>query len=402
MICDCVRAFLLALRRLRRQTGLLAVLLAAAVLLAVGTGPVLDELLSGEESIAVMNLGIAGGEEEDELTRRLVSAVTMAADVSEYCSFTAMTEEEGRAALEEGKLTALLLLPDGFVDSVLTGENKPVTLLTDGRLPLESWLIGRLGESVSRMLAAAQAGIYTVIDEYDEAGLTDPARIDMIMEVNLEYIGWVTSRNEIYAGVTVSTTGGSLPVKEHYLFSVIAYLPLLCAALVWPAFGGKDLLGWYRRLKSAGVLPGAGAAGGILASGLVLLPLVLLPLLLLGGEGLPMLGSALLTALAAAAFCACCCSLTSSAGGAALLSFLLGTVMLVLTGGILPAALLPKGLRLGGEWMPLGWMRDVLSAAQGWTVSGLTAGKLALTTLLLTCLAAWLFEKRVMGEEGRI
>lgn len=401
MIRGCLSGFLLALGRLRSQAGLLLILLLTAAVVVVGAGPGLEALFSGEEKLTVIKLGIAGGEEEDELTRKLVSAVTLAADVSDYCSFEALSEEEGRAALERGELTALLLLPEGFVDSVLTGENLPVTLLTDGRLPLESWLIGRLGESVSRMLAAAQAGIYTVIDAYDGAELAHPERMDMIMEVNLAYMGWVTSRAELYATVRLSLSGGSLPVIEHYLFSAMAYLPLLCAALLWPAFGGKDLLGWHRRLKSVGIPPAAGAVGSIFASVLVLLPLLLLPLGLWGGLGLATVGAALLTAVTAAAFCACCCSLTSSAGGAALVSFLIGTLMLLLTGGILPGALLPEGLSLLGQWMPLGWMRDTLALSQGWEVSG-GPGKLLLAALMLTGLAAWLFERRVMGEGGRI
>ena len=123
MIRGCLSGFSLALHRLRSQAGLLLILLLTAAIVAVGAGPGLEALFSGEEKLTVIKLGIAGGEEEDELTRKLVSAVTLAADVSDYCSFEALSEEEGRAALERGELTALLLLPEGFVDSVLTGEN---------------------------------------------------------------------------------------------------------------------------------------------------------------------------------------------------------------------------------------------------------------------------------------
>ncbi|MBQ9166122.1 MAG: ABC transporter permease, partial [Oscillospiraceae bacterium] len=243
MVKDGLNGALLALRRLRGQAGLLAVLMALAVLLSAGTGILLEQLFADHSGFTGMTIAVCGAEGEDDLTRRLVSAAALAADVDDYCTIRAVTEEEGRAALEEGRVSALLILPEGFLDSVLTGENKPVTLLTDGQQPLESWLIGELGQSVSRMLAAAQAGIYTVLEEYDRAGLEEPAREDLIWEVNLAYIGWVADRNDVYETITVSPTGSDLPAAEHYALTVLAYLPLLCSALVYPAFGGGELTG---------------------------------------------------------------------------------------------------------------------------------------------------------------
>lgn len=400
MVKDSLNGGLLALRRLRGQAGLLAVLMALAVLLSAGAGILLEQLFANNSGFTGMTIAICGAEGEDDLTRRLVSAAALAADVDDYCTIRAMTEEEGRAALEEGRVSALLLLPEGFLDSVLTGENKPVTLLTDGQQPLESWLIGQLGQSVSRMLAAAQAGIYTVLENYDRAGLSEPAREDLIWEVNLAYIGWVADRNDVYETIIVSPTGSALPVEEHYALSVLAYIPLLCSALVYPAFGGEGLMGWYRRLRSGGVSAKAGATGSILASGAVLLPLILLPLLARGGDIFPSVLSAVAVALFSAAFCGLCCVLTPSAGSGALLSFLTATGMLILSGGVLPPVLLPVGLRRLTDWIPLSWARSLLSVSFGREVSGWAAMGLVLLTITLMLLTAVLFDRRVDREEG--
>lgn len=402
MVRDCLNGALLALRRLRSQAVLLAVLTALSVVLSAGAGVVMEQLLTADSGFTGLTLGICGAEGEEELTRRLVSTAALTAGVEDYCAIQAMTEEEGRAALEEGELTALLLLPEGFLDSVLTGENKPVTLLTDGRQPLEAWLIGELGQSVSRMLAAAQAGIYTVLDAYDRAGLTEPDRETLVWEVNLAYIGWVTGRNELYETVTVSLSGGALPAGEHYALSVLAYLPLLCPALVYPAFGGGGLFAWYRRLRSAGVSARAGAVGSILAAGVILLPLILLPLAAGGGEILPAVGCGLLAALFSAAFCALCCVLTASPGGAALPAFLAATGMLILSGGFLPPVLLPVGLKKLMDWMPLSWLRALLASCFGYELSGETLFGLLLLTAGATLLAAKLFDRRVDREEAGI
>ncbi len=393
---------LLALRRLRSRVGLLALLLALALVLVQGVGVLSVQLFSGGAGFTGMTLGICGAEEEDDLTRKLVSMAAAAAGVEDYCTLEAVAEQEGRKALEEGDITALLILPEGLVESVLNGENKPVTLLTNANQPLESWLIRQIGQSVSRMLAAAQAGIYTVLDEYDRSELAEPDREDVLLEINLAYLSWVSGREKIYDTLTVSPTGGSLPVTEHYALSVLVYLPLLCSALVWPAFGGKELMGWYRRLRSAGVDPKQGALGGVLACWLVLLPLVWLPLVFGGGAWLSALGGAALVSLGAASFCGLCCVLTPSPGGGALLSFVLGTGMLILSGGVLPVMLLPVGLRGLADWMPLDWARTVLSGALGWEVTAAPLGALMGVTGVLMALTALLFERRVLGEEGSI
>ena len=159
-----------------------------------------------------------------------------------------MEPDEARAALEAGEVTAVLLLPEGFLDSVLSGENLPVTLLTSRARPLESWLVQWLGQSVSRMLAAAQAGIYTVSERYHAAGVTEPGEEEMLLQVNLAYLGWVSGREELYDSVTVSATG-TLSVTHHYALSALAYLPLLAAPLLYPAFGGDELAAWHRPLR---------------------------------------------------------------------------------------------------------------------------------------------------------
>lgn len=391
--------FRLALYRLRGQAALLALLLVLALLLPVGAGALLASALSPEGGFAGLTVALADeGAGEDGATRRLTAALISFSGTEGYCQWVAMEPDEARAALEAGEVTAVLLLPEGFLDSVLSGENLPVTLLTSRARPLESWLVQWLGQSVSRMLAAAQAGIYTVSERYHAAGVTKPGEEEMLLQVNLAYLGWVSGREELYDSVTVSATG-TLSVTHHYALSVLAYLPLLAAPLLYPAFGGDELAAWHRRRRAVGLSPASGALGAVAASAALLLPLVWLPLAALGG-GLDGLLPAALTAWTAVAYCGLCAVLARSAGAAGLMAFLPATLALVLAGGVLPPALLPRGLREMVSLCPLTWARETLAAALDYPVPWPRTLALAALAALLTAVTALCFRMRVDRGEG--
>ncbi len=391
--------FRLALCRLRGQAALLALLLGLALLLPAGAGALLESALSPEGGFAGLTVALADeGAGEDGATRRLTAALASFSGTEGYCQWVEMEPDEARAALEAGEVTAVLLLPEGFLDSVLSGENLPVTLLTSRARPLESWMVQWLGQSVSRMLAAAQTGIYTVSERYHAANVTDPAEEEMLLQINLAYLGWVSGREKMYDSVTVSATG-TLSVAHHYALSVLAYLPLLSAPLLYPAFGGDELAAWHRRRRAAGLSPASGALGAVAASAALLLPLIWLPLAALGG-GLNGLLPATLTAWAAAAYGGLCAALSRSAGAAGLTAFLPATLALVFAGGVLPPALLPRALREIVSLCPLTWARETLAAALDYPVPWPRTLALAALSALLTAITALCFRMRVDRGEG--
>ena len=84
-------------------------------------------------------------------------------DVRQYCTFRAMDGAEAAAALESGEVTAILVLPENFIQGVTDGSNPDVRLVVSGDRPLESLLTLWVGQSAADLLSSFQAGVYAVL-----------------------------------------------------------------------------------------------------------------------------------------------------------------------------------------------------------------------------------------------
>ncbi len=238
---------LLLLGRLRRRLIPLAVLALTACLLGSTAGRVLAQADTPVRLVLVIASEGEGDKSAVSLANWLSSLEGLA-----YCTVQAASQDEAKAMLDRGEAAAVLLLPEGFLASVQTGENKPPTLLTNPARPMEGWIAGWLGETAARILSTAQAGIYAVLAIYDT--LPDPglARETVVLGVNLRYLRAALARTELVEVETVQATG-PLAVADHYTLSTLICLLLLLAPFLYPLYGGENLEPFLRRSRAIGV-----------------------------------------------------------------------------------------------------------------------------------------------------
>ena len=71
-----------------------------------------------------------------------------------------MDEASAKRALENQEISGYLLIPDQFVQSVMSGENKKITVVVGyGRYDVATLLVEELAKIVSSMITESQAGI---------------------------------------------------------------------------------------------------------------------------------------------------------------------------------------------------------------------------------------------------
>ena len=126
-----------AWKALCQQLWLLAGLFMLFLLLPVCAGALGTELLSRGVEFSGITLAVVApqGDETGAVLERLTDGMR---DVREYASLRSMTREEAERALEAGSVSAILLLPERFVDGILEGENPDVTLVVSPDRPLEA------------------------------------------------------------------------------------------------------------------------------------------------------------------------------------------------------------------------------------------------------------------------
>lgn len=381
-------SFYLTWRKLCRQIPLLAGLSLLCAFLPVLGGQIAQTALSQGVDFSGFTLAITAPE-GDGTNRLLEQYMTSMEDIQGYCRVQSMGEEEALEALREGRVSAILALPEDFIQGVRQGTNPAVRVIVDGGRPLESLLILWVGQSAADMLSAAQAGVYGVLDLYDQ-GVTGGKPWDQVMiEINLRYIQWILNRQEVTREQAISPTG-SLPIGQHYTLSIFFFLMLSLTPMFAWNYQGPWLEG-YRRLAWVGRSPLVGLAASLAASWAAMVVLIWAALwLIFGAEPAKAFGTALCCGLLLAAYTALCALVTGSTAGCAGVSFLASFAALLLAGGIIPPVLLPEGVAELGQLSPISWMRSLAAASMNLSaqeapmaaVLGASAGLIVLAGLL--------------------
>lgn len=386
----------LTMGKLCRQLPLLAGLSLLCALLTLVGGRMAGEALSRGVDFSGITLAVTAPE-GDDTPRLLEQYMGGMEDIRGYCRVEAMEEAAALRALKEGRVAAVLALPEDFIQGVRQGTNPAVRVIVDSGRPLESLLTLWVGQSAADMLSAAQAGVYGVLDLYDQ-GITGGLSWDQVMmEINLRYIQWILNRQEVAARQTVLPTG-SLPVEQHYALSLFFWLMLSLTPLLAWNYQGAWIRGW-RRLSWVGRSPLTGLAASLAASWAVLALLVWGTLwLVLGAGPAAAVPAALCCGLFLAVHAALCALVTGSTAGCAGLSFLLSFAALVLAGGIVPPVLLPELAARLGELTPIAWMRALAAEGMGAAAGGAPAWTLPAVSAALLLPAGALYRGRCLRE----
>ena len=387
----------LAVAKLCQPRWRLAGLVLLGLLLSLGAGRAAGWLLSRGVDFSGVTLAVTAPE-GDGVPRLLEQYMGDMEDIAQYCRVLAMEEDQALKALERGEVTAVLALPEDFIQGVMGGENPDLRLIVAGDRPLESLLLLWVGQSASDILSAFQAGVYAVLALYEEAPPLGLTRDRVVAGINLRYIRLALSRGELFQTEPVSATG-TLPIPLHYGLALLACLALSAAPLFAPLYTG-DWLGVQRRLRSVGRGTASGCCAGVAAGGLILF-LLLAPGLLIMGEGSPLalLGAAALMAAYCSVFGGLCCLAAGNAAGCGVLSLGIGLASLFLAGGIVPPVLLPGPVRRLNGLSPVTWLMRLAAWPMGYPVPASAWTGLALTAAGMLALSLALYRRGVDRRE---
>ena len=385
------------LGKLRRQLWLLAGLALLCAALSLGAGQAAQYLLAQGVGVEGITLAISSPE-GDGTAGQLERYMSGMEDVAQYCRIVSMEEGEAMRALEAGEVTAVLALPERFIQGVMWGENPDLELVVAGDDPLGSLLLLWVGQSASDILSAFQSGVYAVLDLYDQGPPPGLGRDQVVVDINLRYITLALDRTGMFREEEISATG-ALPIPLHYGLSLLAYFALSVAPLFAPVYTGS-WLAFQRRLRGAGRSCLGGYVSGVAVGAGAMLVLIV-PCLLAcgGGEPLALMAAAVGMALFCSLFSALCCLTAQRDAGRGGLAFTISLLALFLAGGVIPPVLLPEGVRRLSPLSPVTWLRQLAAWPMGYEVSPFTWVCLALSTVGMAVLCLVLYRRRAERRE---
>ncbi len=393
-----IQLFKLNLVRLCQQRWLLAGLGLLCLMLPLGAGRAGEYLLSRGVGFSGVKLAVTAPE-GDSVPQLLEQFMGEMEDIAQYCTIRSMDRSDALDALKRGEVTAVLELPEDFIRGVMWGSNPDLRLIVAGDRPLESLLLLWVGQSACDILSAFQAGVYAVLELYEEAPPPGLTRDQVVFDINFQYISLAMDRSSMFQTEMVSATR-FLPVSLHYALSLAAYFALAAAPVFIPLYSGGWLT-FQRRLRAAGRRTAAGCFSAV-AAGVPALLVFLLPTLVVAAGGrvtLPLMGAGLGMALLCSLFCALCCLTAGSAAGCGVLAFGAALLSLALAGGIVPPVLLPGPVQELGWLSPVTWLRQLAAWALGYPMEVSAWVCLALAGVGMAALSLILYSRQVERQE---
>lgn len=152
------------------------------LMIYIAAGLVVEEKQNNNINIVVVD------NENSFLSRMLIKKVTKEKTLSDLITFKTMNLELAKKELEDGKLTAILVIPENFSTGLMYMENYPLNIILDKNDILSSYLIENICSSFSEYITSVEvsaASLYGILIEQgisvkEAASVNDAASYELI------------------------------------------------------------------------------------------------------------------------------------------------------------------------------------------------------------------------------
>ena len=149
------------------------------------------------------------------------------------------SEEAARRALERGELSAYVLIPDGFVENLVRGNNVPVTYVTpEGAAGIGGMVMNELTGTISDLITESQNAVYSAQRLLRETGRQDLYR-EATDRMYLRYLDFILGRELIYELELTGVSEG-LSITEYYSCGIVILFLLFWGTAAAPLLTRRD------------------------------------------------------------------------------------------------------------------------------------------------------------------
>ncbi len=345
---------------------MLPFVLLVTVILTVSLGAILSGVLSVfEEREENKKFSIAlTGDTDNEYLSFGIAAMTNFDETRFSIDFLEMEEGEARKALEGGKISAYVILPDNFIDNALSGKVEPIQYVTTpGMEGINTLFKKEITSLVTDIVVYSEKGTYGLYDALNKNGYnkTSGKHVD---ELALEYVELIFKRNELYSVEETGVSDG-LTTPEYYISAMTVVLLTLIGIPFGVAYIKKDMA--FSRLCAS---RGHSAFSQVLCEGGALFALMLLlavPILIACSLIPDFEGGFILKSIFAiimlTAFNMLIFEASDNVVSGLLLHFFLFVGFCYISGCFYPVSAFPEGVRTVASLLPTGVLREYLATS---------------------------------------
>lgn len=202
--------------------SLLTVLLTVSLLLLLKAMFFIEESKAEKQ---VARIGIVGDLSDSYLGIGISILMNME-NIKSMADFQILEEEEAKQLFDKGEISAYLLVPEGFVDSILTGENKQISYVTTQEAQgIVGMLVNELVGAISGLVTTTQTNVYAMQTYLIENDMRDQLH-EATEGINIAFIATALNRKDLYE-LQLEGISNRLSVTGHLFTGILLLLVLL-------------------------------------------------------------------------------------------------------------------------------------------------------------------------------
>lgn len=189
---------------------------------------------------------------DDSMAMALVNTVQNMDELSSFCDFSIMTEDEGRERLGQGEISALIVVPEEILQKIYRNDRTSIDIHVPGKPTLDSALLREFAEAGASLVLTAKAGDFTAYNLYQKYGRAGSMK-EIATDMNGNYIQFVIQQKALFRDIPVAGVDGIADEDRMFLAGIVLILFLLMIPLLGLQKREPDILSL--QLARSGVGP---------------------------------------------------------------------------------------------------------------------------------------------------
>lgn len=181
------------------------------------------------EKLVKADVALVTNDLSDKNYSRAMNFVENMESTSSTVRFVRMDMDEALDKLDNGEIVGIMHLPDNVVHNILDGEESPIEIIFPKDVSISTVFLSELSKSAISFLATAQAGTFTLGDIYSDIDMYDSvySAYDTVDLINLSY---VLAREDLFTKKTVGVSGNTNIIAFYIASGILIFMLFLGCA----------------------------------------------------------------------------------------------------------------------------------------------------------------------------
>lgn len=163
--------------------------------------------------------------ENDKKAKLMINVIKEMDTIKNSVKFINMDKEKALDSVKKGEAFAAIIIPKGFTDGIINGDNIPAKIVLPKNSSFESTIVKTLTDSGAKTLSLAQAVIYSMTDFFYDNNMKYNIK-QVESELNKELINFTLPRSDYFKHESIDIRGG-LTMFENYTASGLSFFVFL-------------------------------------------------------------------------------------------------------------------------------------------------------------------------------